>query len=110
MGRRVPATLFDSVEQAKGTPGGIAFDEEGRGLWYVCPCGCNVADLLPFHVPGGKRPSWQWNGDRQRPTLQPSIHHRIGRADLKVKWDPNNEEHWETHWHGYLRNGVFEEC
>lgn len=109
MGKRTTATLFDTIEQAKGTPGGIAFDEEGRGLWYVCPCGCNAADLLPFRVAGGKRPSWNWDGDRTHPTLEPSIHHRIGKVSFP-KMDPNNPDHWETHWHGYLRRGVFEEC
>ena len=69
--------------------------EEGGSqlLWYCCPCGCgSIAAITvgnrfkPTPVYGA---SWEWNGDEEAPTLQPSVHH-IG------------------HWHGWLRNGMWE--
>jgi hypothetical protein len=67
-----------------------------RGLFemfYLCPCGCAVEGKLLIgegHKPGGARPSWNWNGSKASPTLQPSVHHK-------------------GHWHGYLKDGYWEE-
>ncbi|TDX61911.1 hypothetical protein EDE12_11212 [Methylosinus sp. sav-2] len=40
-------------------------------------------------------PPWEWNGDKERATLNPSVHHIIGD---------------QTHFHGWLRAGVWESC
>ena len=40
---------------------------------------------------------WEWNGNREKPTLSPSIE-LMGRNPL------------ETLWHGYLKDGIFEAC
>lgn len=69
-------------------------DSEGElSFWYCCPCGCNaVAPLAAGRgFKPGDAPSWQWNGSYERPTLYPSVNH-VG------------------HWHGWLRNGVWESC
>ena len=69
-------------------------DSDGeQSFWYCCPCGCGV--VAPLTV-GNKfkpddGPSWSWNGSHAAPTLSPSVHHR-------------------GHWHGWLRNGVWESC
>lgn len=71
-----------------------AVDTDGElSFWYCCPCGCGaVAPLLAgngFKPADG--PSWTWNGSVEDPTLHPSVNH-IG------------------HWHGWLRNGMWESC
>ena len=63
-------------------------------MWYTCPCGCGAHGCLP--VGNGFKPdrgvigqaTWQWDGNREAPTLSPSINH-VG------------------HWHGYLRSGMW---
>lgn len=77
------------------SPGGFCLEPRRvAGLYelvYVCPCGCGVIGRLLVgdgHKPGGDRPSWNWNGSREEPTLQPSVNH-------------------VDHWHGYLRDGYW---
>ena len=87
---------------ASWPPGGFGIepaDVEGgepegeQRLWWSCPCGCGHVTFL--HVGKGFKPadgpSWEWNGSMDAPTLSPSVH-RVG------------------HWHGWLRNGVWESC
>lgn len=50
-----------------------------------------------FENYGGPGPKWEWNGDVNKPTLSPSIRRYCSRRD-------------GTAWHGYLRNGRFENC
>jgi hypothetical protein len=76
---------FASAKQA-----GDFFWATDARLHFKCPCGCGAlagVDVKP-HAPSG----WEWNGDRDKPTVQPSI--SIDRG----------------HWHGYLTNGVFRSC
>jgi hypothetical protein len=47
--------------------------------------------ILPINVSHG----WQWDGNRESPTLSPSI---------LVESVPN----WNDGWHGFLRNGKLE--
>lgn len=92
----VKATLVDDIDD-NNTPGAYEFFDgtkgDGRihGMVYCCPCGCGVHGVLYFRRPDRKEfhPSWEWNGNKESPTLTPSVHH-IG------------------HWHGWLRNGVWE--
>ena|SRR3990167_7074319 len=60
-------------------------------LWAKCPCGCGSFSRLPIGL--NTKPdrvdgfaTWQWDGDRDAPTLAPSIHHI-------------------NHWHGHLKKG-----
>lgn len=74
-------------------PPGLALwrhDEHGVPIRLIfgCPCGCGTCagvTVKPF--PNG----WEFNGDKLKPTLQPSID--INRG----------------HWHGWLTDGVFRE-
>lgn len=92
----VKATLVADVDQRLGVPGAFNFyvaygepqDAAPKGLIYVCPCGCGEQGSLAFRLPGADRPSWIWDGNRETPTLEPSVHH-VG------------------HWHGYLRSGFW---
>ena len=81
---------FDALEKAGD--GYFVGDPPGR-LSFNCPCGCGVLagiSLKPA-VPNG----WEWNGDRDKPDCNPSILIKNGTGE---------------HWHGYLRNGIFESC
>ena len=61
------------------------------GMIEQCPCGCGAVGALDF---GQKRsPRWNWNGDKDKPTLTPSIRRTAGCM-----------------WHGYLTDGVFKSC
>lgn len=90
----VKATLVDDVDEQTGTPGAFGFyinhgAPEGSppaGLIYVCPCGCGLLGGLAFRP--GAPPAWHWDGNREAPTLSPSVHH-VG------------------HWHGWLRAGMW---
>lgn len=106
MKKQVKATIVDDIDEYVETPGAVQFALDGRGLFYICPCGCGKEGYLAFRgkqdVKGLKRPydgpTWTWDGNKESPTLSPSIHHQSKCAN-QVR----------THWHGYLRNGVFEE-
>jgi hypothetical protein len=76
-------------------------DPEGeppRGLNFGCPCGCGAIGGLNF---AGRReePTWTVSGEWPNASLSPSIGF--------YGHNPPSAGH---HWHGYLRNGVFEEC
>jgi hypothetical protein len=92
----VKATRVDDIDEAN-TPGAFEFFEGTKGdgvihgLVYLCPCGCGHTGVLDFRLPSASRPSWEWDGNLEAPTLTPSVNH-VG------------------HWHGYLRNGVWERC
>lgn len=77
-------------------PGTFAWNgEPPAGIWSVCPCGCGSRTMLPVHADVGGR-GWGWDGNREQPTLSPSIFHYNG---------PN-----DPHWHGYLRVGMWEQA
>lgn len=92
----VKAALVQDLDERLATPGAFGFfvnhgdlpDAAPKGMIYVCPCGCGRQGVLRFRLPGVERPSWIWNGNRDAPTLDPSVHH-VG------------------HWHGWLKNGFW---
>ena len=79
----------DSVREVDGV------EYRCKTLWAIYPDGSiGALPVRPVppelsHVNGGN--SWEWDGNEDRPTLSPSVHH-IGR------------------WHGYVRNGRMESC
>ncbi|MBI1179092.1 MAG: hypothetical protein GC201_00940 [Alphaproteobacteria bacterium] len=93
------AKHVDDIDVDGVPPGAFEFyvtaEHDPAGMVYLCPCGCGRKGALEFRLPGAGRPSWIWDGDRERPTLTPSVHHLIGG---------------KTHWHGHLTAGVWEPC
>jgi hypothetical protein len=93
----VPATRVDDIDADGLPPGAFAIFEGTKGdgtsvgLVYICPCGCGHTGVLDFRREPEHHPSWIWDGNRDKPTLSPSVHH-IG------------------HWHGYLTAGVWVFC
>lgn len=72
------------------------------GFEHSCPCGCGGWSFVRLNpenwAPEGRTPMWSRTGDDLHMTLTPSI-------GVHPK-----DERGGYHWHGYLRNGVFEEC
>lgn len=96
----VTARRVDDIDAAGNVPGAFEYYAEGdravAGMVYICPCGCGSHGDLPFRPATPAHPSWQWDGNREAPTLDPSVHD-IYRKDGQIK----------THWHGWLRKGVW---
>lgn len=67
--------------------------EEIGALDITCPCGCGYVHSITIRPAGTERPSWEWDGNKEKPTLQPSLLMKTPCG-----------------WHGYLRAGNFEEC
>lgn len=50
-------------------------------LYWRCQ-GCKTEHGVPVNDTSGQRPRWDWNGDRDKPTLSPSVHvHPIHDVD-----------------------------
>lgn len=85
----VTAELVNDIDVSK-KPGAIEYftsTERGiAGLLFKCPCGCGLMGALDFRP--HESPSWDWNGDKEKPTLTPSVH-------------------TPGHWHGFLTDGVW---
>lgn len=79
----------------QGYPGATAH------LLFVCPNNRRCAVLLgPTHVPRpakGQLCIWAWNGDRERPTITPSINCR--------NVDDDGKPAGGCGWHGFITNG-----
>lgn len=66
-------------------------------LMFCCPgCGGSGLHMLPVNSAVTSRPKWTWNGDLEKPTLEPSI---------LTKWGPPDNVRI---CHSYLREGVLE--
>lgn len=73
-------------------PGAYAFWDYGREFAFNCPCGCGDVVSLPI-VSKKVAPNdgtWEWDGNRESPTLSPSIRRLMG-----------------CKFHGWIRNGVW---
>lgn len=81
---------------------------EVTALAYVCPCGnCGpeYRSAIPVNEgPHEGRPRWKWNGNKDSPTLTPSIQRR-----LHIHAHGEHPE-YRCDWHGYLTDGVFRSC
>lgn len=67
---------------------------EGPSLVFACPDGCGDVTAVPVSSPdraSEAATSWTWDGNREAPTLTPSINRLDG-----------------CRWHGFLKAGVWE--
>lgn len=74
-------------------PGSLPNPKPVYALHYICPCGCGDPGYLPLMTEPSVRvvsPCWLWDGNRDRPTLSPSI---LRTAGCKS--------------HGFLQAGVW---
>jgi Family of unknown function (DUF6527) len=78
-----------------GPPGSFFFDTAQNGqkrMWHVLPNGdTGVINIRPTVAGEAQHPSWQWDGNEDKPTLTPSVH-LPGR------------------WHGWFRAGRMVSC
>lgn len=91
----VVARRFEDIDEVDQVPGAFEYYKSGdrypAGMIYSCPCGCGARGALRFRPSEPAHPSWEWNGNLDKPTLTPSVHH-VG------------------HWHGWLTDGVWRSC
>ncbi|RYG88824.1 MAG: ammonia monooxygenase [Alphaproteobacteria bacterium] len=57
----------------------VLWGVDQRSLAFWCP-GCDAEHCCGVKNTGDARPIWTWNDDLDRPTLQPSVLIRTGRA------------------------------
>jgi len=104
----IPITWNDTVNKVEGhldgqakwarpdlAPGSACWTEGTDGqiscLRFVCPCGCGEVGTAPVK-PGYGGAHWQWDGNKELPTLTPSI----------LRCRPQS-----CGWHGFLTKGIF---
>lgn len=71
-------------------------------LEYACPSGngyCGAILVGNGFKPASDRPSWQWNGSLEAPTLTPSIN--------CLSHGPGGEKYAGCGWHAWLTNGMW---
>ena len=96
------ATIVDDIHELREhrIAGSIEYRESRfggpvAGIAFVCPCGCGNESYMPIRGGGGAGgPSWEWDGNREAPTLTPSVFN----SGMPCQW------------HGWLRAGVWEPC
>lgn len=88
----VPAGVFQYCGAYKGDPDVV--------LMFGCPCGCGEVGVVHLKPMDG-HPVWTWDGNREQPTLTPSILiHQLNDKGEKIG----------EHWHGFLTAGEFKSC
>ena len=70
-----------------------AGDQPPGRLMFICPCGCGMTCGIAIAGDRTLHPVWDWNGDFEKPSVNPSIRMLSG-----------------CQWHGYLTDGVFRSC
>jgi len=106
----VVATFVDDIDGDTPIPAGQwSFykrysdpdDAMPAGILFGCPCGCGEMKSVGFDTHESRRPRWHWDGNRERPTLTPSINIlQLNDAGQQVG----------EHWHGWLTAGEFRSC
>lgn len=76
-------------------------DKREAGILFGCPCGCGQLKSVGFDTHESSRARWHWDGNREAPTLTPSI--------LNYQTNGAGERIGE-HWHGLLTAGEFRSC
>jgi len=77
--------LFEEAQ-----PGDYCVNPAGDHILCNCPCGCGSMMNLPIMTGEKHEHNWQWDGNRERPTLHPSIRDLSG-----------------CRFHGHLQGGVW---
>lgn len=75
----------------------LSSDDRGPMVWFACP-GCGENHGLPVGD-GTRHPRWTFNGDKQKPTLTPSILARTG------PWVSGPKQGQTEICHSYVRDG-----
>lgn len=78
-------------------------DAPPSGMNFKCPCGCGSIHGARFRSVEPSAAVWTWDGNREKPTVAPSLGLHPSHEGHSVGADG-------YHWHGFLKAGVFEEC
>ena len=97
------ATLIEDIGFDGPVPPGafeyFSFLGPDGGILFGCPCGCGEMKSVSFR--SERRPVWNWDGNREKPTLTPSINIlQLDQAGKQIG----------EHWHGFLTDGEFRSC
>lgn len=65
---------------------------ENAAVSFMCPCGCGTPGCVPIMQDLGGS-AWQWDGNKEEPTLIPSILRMQG-----------------CKWHGFFTKGIWVTC
>lgn len=90
------ATQQDKMWDDFVPAGAFCVSVMGTHILLICPCGCGGfmnLKLVREETPNRPHPTWLWNGDRDLPTLTPSIRDLSG-----------------CKFHGFLTDGVWTFC
>jgi hypothetical protein len=110
-------TLWDICSPGDGlNPGIFSFswvisgEYRYRQLWVVLPCEGGELHGLPLRFPDSnpvlQRPSWEWDGNLDRPTLKPSVL----TWRLRNHKEPDAPNNREEVWHGFITAGRAVSC
>lgn len=100
------ATLVTDMDDQP--PGAFEFytarEQADAGILFMCPCGCGSMFGVAVNPAGASdgEPVWSWDGNRETPTLTPSI--------LVYQMAEGTGERIGEHWHGFLTAGEFRSC
>ena len=66
-------------------------------LTFWCP-GCDSSHQIRIRTDASARPSWEFNGDMERPTFSPSIL-------VTMRWSENDADMKDDICHSFVRDG-----
>jgi len=95
----VKGKLVDSLFTRTPDPGDFQFYKESAtsdaigGMMFSCPCGCGAVIGVNLSPNTGNGPPWNWDGNKEAPTITPSVRHLDG-----------------CKWQGWIKNGEFHTC
>lgn len=92
----VQARQIDNIFDDGLAPGVFTFEVGSTPystIIYICPCGCDQLVSLPVATGPKQDRFWFWDGNKESPTLQPSIRRLDG-----------------CKFHGYLTGGMWTFC
>jgi len=90
-----PVPEQNDVAQTATKPGAFHIAEDGSAIWIKTP------DGWPIRLPLDGSRGWRWDGNREKPTVTPSI--------LNSSTDPETKVRFES-WHGFLTAGRLVSC
>ena len=76
------------------------------GIILSCPCGCGSLFGATFKGHREDGGGWDVSGAWPNASLSPSLGFHAAKGTPAAAVGPDGH----FHWHGWLRNGVFEEC
>jgi len=84
------ASGYENFFDSAAVDGSFAIKADGTYILCICPCGCGSTMNLPLCQGEKVDRAWLWDGNREKPTLEPSIRDLSG-----------------CRFHGFLRAGVW---